>query len=420
MKNSPAARWALASAFAATLILAGCTPGGTTSEGGGASEPAAYPTASAAAVETAMARAMNPGLDLDALAPEIKTAFESAATPLTEEQTEIWNECISAAICETGMGDKTIAVIDDVTNPVLALAYGEFLAQAIQSGQVSKITHTTANGDVNQYLTAFRQAIAQNASMIFSEMNTFGTQLGPVLQEAKAAGIPVVNGTTILPEELSENLGVEIYGSPCDMWTQAAPALTEALAAKGITNPTYAEFSGPAGNSFAASWQPCAERELTALGWEKVYTGYDVWTPQGQSQAAAALLASGKDPDVVVLDISPAQFLQAYVDSGEPLPLIYVSGSVDVNALKDFDAARAAGAEPDVWTMSSQLILFRLAAIAGLEIANGGSASSDRIEYPLNPVPFAEAIENADLNVNGNAAVGSLLTPEQQEAALKQ
>ncbi|UKA55195.1 hypothetical protein LFT45_04480 [Arthrobacter sp. FW305-BF8] len=362
---------------------------------------------------------MNPDLGNEKLAPEISTVFHSAATPLTADQEKIWNECIGQAICQTGRGDKTVAVIDDVANPVLSLAYGELLAQAIQSGQVSKIIHSKANGDVNQYLTAFRQAIAQNVSMIFSEMNTFGKQLGPVLNEAKAAGIPVVNGTTILPEDIAKNLGVEIYGSPCDMWTKAAPILTKHLADKGITSPTYAEFSGPAGNSYAASWQPCAERELDALGWTKVYTGYDVWTPQGQSQAVAALLASGKKPNAVVLDISPVQFLQGYIDSGSQLPLIAVSGSVDINALKDVRAAQQKGANPDVWSMSSQLVLFRLALVAGLEVTGGGSASSSRMMYPLSMVPFTDTLKTANLNVNGNAAAGSLLTPDQQNEAIK-
>jgi len=402
----------------AAAMLSSCSSS-TEGSASGDAPAASYPKASDKEIAAAAAQAMNPGIDVAKLPPEIKTAFASGATPLTADQEKIWKRCIGEATCETGQGTKTVAVIDDLQSPYYSLAFGEFLAQAIQSGQVSKIVHTSTNGDVTQFLSSFRQAIAQRVDLIFSEMAVLGDQAGPVLAQAQAANIPVVNGATPLKPDLAKMLGVELLADPCDMWAREASTLTEHLKEKGVTDPTFAMFSGPAGNAYAASWQPCAAEELSKLGWTKVYTGYDTWTPQGQTQAASALLASGKDPDVILNDDNPTQFIESYVSAGEKLPLIMTSGSVQVATLNAYKKAEEAGAKPDLWAMSSQPVMWRFALVAGLEAANGEDPSSNPIVYPLGAVPLSEVVKTADLNVDSSANAGSLLDPALQNEALQ-
>ena len=417
-----ARRWtALACGLAAMLVLAACgsSAGGGAPAAGQQGATASYPTATDAQITQVAAKAMNPSVDVSTLAPEVKTVLASAANPLTPAQKAIWMRCIGQPICDTGQGTKTVALIDDLQQPWYSIAAGEFYAQAVQSGQVKKIVHSSSNADVSQFLAAFRQAIAQKVDLIVSEFGALGGQAGPVLAQAKAASIPVLNAATLLPGDLGKMLPVELRAAPCDMWKTGAPALTQHLKEKGVTNPTYAIFSGPAGNAYAQSWQPCGEDELGKLGWSKVYTGYDVWTPQGQAQAASALLASGKKPDVILVDIAPSQFLQAYMDAGQKLPLIMVAGSVDVNALKGYQAAEKAGANPDVWTTSNVTMMLRLAVVTGLEIADGQKPSSNPVTYPVNAISFADVVKTTDLTVDSNAIAGNLLAPDEQNEALR-
>lgn len=410
---------------AVAVLLAGC--GGEdepkSSTGGAAaaasSSQASYPTASDEQIAKTAARAMNPDIEVASLAPEVKTMLASASNPLTAKQQAIWEKCVAEPICETGQGDKTVALIDDIKQPWYSIAAGEFIAQAIQSGQVKKLIHSSSNVDVQQYLAAFRQAISQRVDLIVSEFGALGGQAGPVLAQAKAAGVPVVNAAVVLPNDLGKNLAVELRASPCDMWKTGAQQLTDHLKSKGITNPTYAMFSGPAGNAYATSWQPCGEKALKALGWSKVYTGYDIWTPQGQAQAASALLASGKKPDVILADIAPTQFLDAYEKAREKLPVVMVAGSVDVNALKGYVEAQRAGTDPDIWTTSNVGVMLRLALVTGLKVANGEKPSSNPVSYPVGAIPFSDVVKLVDLDVDSNAIAGNLLTPAQQNEALK-
>jgi ABC-type sugar transport system substrate-binding protein len=417
-----ARRWrVLAGGMVLAALLPACSAAGqgATAQGGQADVPASYPTASAAQLHQVAVTAINPNLDLSGLAPEVKTALESAATPLTPAQQKIWLRCIAAPICDTGQGTKTVALVEDQQQEYYSISAGEFDAEAIQSGQVRKIIHTSTNSDLSQYLSNFRQAIAQKPSFIVSEFAAFGSEAVPVVAQAKAAGIPVINAATQVSPTLAKLLGVELRAAPCDMWSRAAPLLTQHLKQQGITHPTYALFSGPPGNTYAAAWQPCAQQDVANLGWTKVYTGYNVWTPQGQAQAASALLASGKNPDVILTDIAPQQFLQSYMQAGKKLPLIMIGGGFDVNALKAYLQAQKAGANPDIWASSSQVWMNRVAVVAGLELANGHKPSSNPIMYPLSAEPLSDIVKTHDLNVDGNAIVGTLLSPAQQNQSLK-
>jgi ABC-type sugar transport system substrate-binding protein len=415
-------RWQLlVAAMASAALLPACSSAGhgATAQASQQANAPTGPTATNAQIAQVAARAMNPGIDVATLPPEVRTVFASAAHRLTPAQQAIWQRCIASPICDTGQGTKTVALVDDLQQPWYSISAGEFYAQAIQSGQVRKIIHTSTNADLGQFLSNFRQAIAQRVNFIVSEFGALGAQAGPVLAQAKAAGIPVINAATLLPPAEGQLLPVELRAAPCDMWKNGAPVLTAHLKQEGITHPTYAVFSGPPGNAYAASWQPCGENDLDNLGWKKIYTGYNIWTPQGQTEAASALLASGIKPDVILADIAPSQFLQAYVSAHQKLPLIMVAGSVDVNALKAYLQAKQAGVNPDVWTSSSVNLMLRVALVTGLEIADGMKPSSNPIVYPLQAISFADVVKTADLNVDSNSIAGSLLSPAEQNQALK-
>ncbi len=408
----------MAGGAAALLLLTACGSGGGAVAIGAATQ-ATYPTATDAQIAEVATKAMNPELDVAKLAPEIRTAFASAATPLTAEQQAVWDRCISEPICETGQGSKTVALIEDQQQAYYSISAGEFIAEAIQSGQVAKIIHSSTNADVSQYLASFRQAIAQGVDLIVTEGAALGAQAAPVFAQAKAAGIPVVNAATVLPDGVAKMLGVEMLAEPCDMWEQAVPMLDAHLKEKGIANPKFALFSGPAGNTYAAAWQGCATDKVKELGWTQVYTGHDVWTPQGQAQAASALLASNSNPDVILTDIAPTQFLSAYISAGKSLPLVMIGGGIDVNAVKAYLDAKDQGVNPDVWATSSQVWMKRAALVAGLELANGGTTSANPIKYPLGAVSFDRVAESIDLTVDSNAVAGNLLSAMQTNEAMK-
>ena len=362
---------------------------------------------------------MNPAISPSSLPPEIQSVLAAGATPLTAAQQQVFQRCLANTTCETGQGTKTLALIDDQVNPFYSIEAGEVDAQAIQSGQIAKIIHYSSSVDPTQYLSDFRIAIAQKVSLIVSLFGALGNETGPVLAQAKAAGIPVVNGAVPLEPAVANLLAVQVSATPCSMWNNAAATLAQHLKQEGKTNITYALFTGPPGNSYAASWQGCAQQDVAAQGWTKVYTGYTQWTPQGETQAASALLASGKSPDVILFDAEPDQFVQAYEAAKKTMPLIMVTGSIDIGSFNVYKQALAAGAHPDIWTNSSQVWLLRIGVAAGLEIADGHKPSANPIVYPMNAVPFSEVIGSQDLSVNSQAIAGSMLDPQEVTEALK-
>jgi hypothetical protein len=212
---------------------------------------------------------------------------------------------------------------------------------------------------------------------------------------------------------------VNIQATPCSLWQNGAATLTQHLAQIGDTHPTYALFTGPPGNSYAASWQPCAQQYLNAQGWSKVYTGYNVWTPQGETQGADSLLASGKNPDVIILDAEDQQFIQAFQAAHKTMPVIVIGGSNDIGSFTEFSKLQGSGAKIDEWGISSQVWMLRVAVVAGLEVADGQKPSSHTLNYPMNVVSFSTAIKYQDLSLPSTAIAGSLLSPQDVAEALK-
>ncbi len=129
-----------------------------------------------------------------------------------------------------------------------------------------------------------------------------------------------------------------------------AEKLAAYLKDKGDTDPTYAIFTGPAGNAFAGVWQPCVKEALEAAGVKQVYDGNTEWTPQGTVKAAAALQASGKKPDVIVYDTYAEDFIHAYEDAGDKdIPTFVLTASSTVGTAKAYQEAKDKGFNIDVW-----------------------------------------------------------------------
>ncbi len=409
-------------AAASVTALSACSSASTGSSGqpaaaAGATSPSTM-TATPAQLKEIALKVMN-STDPSSLPPEVQTVFAAAATPLTAAQRQLLYKCLSNAVCETGQGTKTLALIDDQVAPFYSINEAEVDSQAIQSGQIKKIIHYASNLNLPQFLADFRLAIAQRVSLIVSVFGALGNQAGPVLAEAKAAGIPVVNSAVPLQPSVGSELAVQVSSPLCGMWKSAASALTEHEKALGNTHVTYALFTGPAGNSYAAAWQPCAQQYVNALGWSKVYTGYTQWTPQGNTQAVDALLASGKNPDVILYDSSPENMIDAYMAAKQKMPVIFNGGTSYIGAFKAYEAAKAAGLNPDIWGMSSQVWMTRIAVVTGLEVADGQKPSSNPLVYPLTAAPFSEFISGQNLNQNPFAIAGSMLAPQDEAAALQ-
>jgi ABC-type sugar transport system substrate-binding protein len=415
---------ALVATMALAMTLAAC---GSPAGGSGSSkevdtskwEKTAYPTPDEATMKEMAAHLMNPSVDVNALAPEIQTALTVASRDLTDKQRQVLDECLQKASCETGTGGYTLAIIDDQVNTFYSVTRAEAVSYAIKTGAIKKIIHFASNFDVPKYLSDFRSAIGQKVDLIISNYGGVGNQVGPVLEQAKAAGIPVVNGVAQLSDEVTKKLNVHLDVPLCDMWANNAEQLAAELKSRGKPL-TYALFTGPAGNAYAAYWQPCASKALDGAGLKKVYSGNTEWTPQGTVKAAAALRASGAAPGVLAYDTYPENFMQAYMDAGDKnMPMFALTGASDIGTAKAYKNAVDAGFEPAVFasTNNSWLIDIELASVLWLK--DGKKASSDTITWLPSFTELADVVPNTDLNQDNFAFLGSPLAPEDQAEALK-
>jgi ABC-type sugar transport system substrate-binding protein len=400
------------------LALAACgsDEGSPTAEG--AEVESSIPATTDDGVAAGLLKVMNPSVTPDAVAPEIQSAMMSGEVELTDEQQKIWEECMSETSCTIGTGKYKMAFIDDQVNAYVSLQRGEAFDYAIKSGQVNEIITMTNQGDVQKTLSDFRSAMAQGANMIVGMWAATGNQLGPVFDEAKAAGIPVVNAAVQLSPEVAAKQAVQFERDLCAMWEDGAAKMAEAVGGKA--NPTYAMFTGIPGNAYAAQWQPCAQDALDKLGWSKVYEGTTDWSPQGTVEAASGLRASGKNPDAIIYDSSLEDFINAYLDAGEKnLPVMANGGSAYFGQAKAFKKATDAGVDLKVFQAPSDIWIARDSVAAELAFLNDGQASTDVIQYPMSFSDMTVFMDTVDLSQDDFALMGSLLTPEQAAFAIK-
>ncbi|WP_156384128.1 substrate-binding domain-containing protein [Marmoricola sp. Leaf446] len=380
----------------------------------------AYPEPDEAKMKEYATRLMNPDVDVNKLAPEIQTALMVAHTPLTDAQQKVFDKCMTQDTCETGTGKYYLAIVDDQVNTYYSVSRAETTAYAIKTGAIAKISYNTVNMNVQQYLSNFRTAIGQKADLIVSNFGGLGNQAGQVIAQAKAAGIPMTNGVATLSEDVMSKLSVQFSANLCDMWANGAQSIADKLEEEGKPL-TYSLFTGPAGNAYAAFWQPCAEKALDEAGMKKVYTGNTEWTPQGTVKAAAALRASGKKPSLIAYDTFPENFMQAYIDAGDKdMPAFALTGASDIGTAKAYKDAQDAGLAPIVFVSPNNTWLSSIELSINLAIKDGKGPSSTKIDWPVNFSDFEQFVPQFDLTQNNFAFLGSPLSAEEQAAALKQ
>jgi hypothetical protein len=412
-----------------TAAVSACSssPAGSTSTGSASGNStsavsAAYPAIDTATVQKMAKLVLNGNVKIDQLAPEIQTAMMVQSVSLTDAQRKVYNDCLANDSCDLGNGGKyTLAIVDDQVNTWYSMTRGEVIAYALKSGEIGKIIHFANNMDVQKYLADWRTAIGQGSDLIVSNFGALGNQAGPVIDQAKAAGIPVANGCCILAPEVAQKLSAQFNVSICDMWANGGAAdLVKHLKAKGIENPTYALFTGPAGNAFAAAWQPCAAKAMDAAGMKKAYEGTTDWTPQGTVKAAAALRASGTNPSVLVYDTYAEDFIHAYMDANDKnMPMFVLTASTDAGTVKAYQEADKAGFKPDMWVAPANVWLQGVELSLVLALKDGKKLSSNVIGYPLSFSDMKDVAPQTDLSVDNAAFLGSTLAPKDQNEALK-
>lgn len=418
---------AVVASLAVTAACGSSSGGGASGSGSGGDSTSSYakttyPAPDDAVLKTVAGKVLNPGLDVSALPPEISQAMMIASKPMTAAQRQVFNKCMASDDCQTGKGKYTLAIVDDQVNTFYSMSRAETVAMAVKSGAIKRILHFATDMQVQKYLADWRSAIGQHSDLILSIFGGLGNQSGPVIQQAKAKGIPVVNGCCAMAPDVEKLLTVNVSASLCDMWGKngGAQKLADYLKAKGDTNPSYALFTGPAGNAFAGVWQPCVKAALAKVGVKQVYSGNTEWTPQGTVKAAQALMASGSKPDAIIYDTYAEDFIHAYEDAGEKnIPTFVLTASSTVGTAKAYQEAKDKGFNIDVWVAPAIVWLQDLGLQTEIEIADGKKPSSTNINYPMTLTDLADVIGGIDLSVNQAAFVGSTLEAQDQNESLK-
>jgi ABC-type sugar transport system substrate-binding protein len=125
-----------------------------------------------------------------------------------------------------------------------------------------------------------KSLIAQRVDIIV--MNTiYASAILPSVKEAKAGGITVIEAQAPIPDELAAAVDSTIAPDLCQLYTDAA----KQVAATGGSGSSYAIYTGIAGGSTAAVWQPCFRQAMKAAGWTEAVEGFPQSSPQGEEQA---------------------------------------------------------------------------------------------------------------------------------------
>jgi ABC-type sugar transport system substrate-binding protein len=408
----------LAAACALALLLAACS--NTTARNGGSSTTSAGADGSEVTASTVDKNALAatikkafladiPVSDLD---PVVADALAVASQPLTPEQTKLLQRCLQSNACDTGRGSLTVAFANDHTNPFLSLFRAEITAQAIAYPQVRKIIYNNANGNVGAVFANLRSLIAQKPDVLIMA-SVFGSTVQPAIQQAKQAGIVVVQAGTPLPEAVAADVDSQIAPDLCKLYTDGAKTMANAVGSKS----TYALYTGIPGNDNAAVWQPCAQKSLNSLGWSQTTEGFTQWTPQGAAQAANALLASGKNPGALLYDYTPDDFVKPYIAERRTPPAV-MTDVANYSFLTQVKEAKDANVAVKGFISNSHVWFGRMGVTAGMKTKFGQKVTKD-IKPPMPVVPVDDTI--LSLNAPGtpaNVPVPCLLTPEQMNMGL--
>jgi ABC-type sugar transport system substrate-binding protein len=399
---------------AAAVLLAACSsttaPSGGSAAAGPSVEPVNAGSADQAAVAATIKKAFLTDVPTTQLDPVVVNAMAVAATPLTAEQNTLLATCLQKAVCETGRGSLTIAFPNDNVNTWRSTFRAELTAQAIASPQIKKIVYNNA-ADVATEIANMKSLIAQRVDIIVMD-TIYASAILPTVKEAKAAGITVIEAQAPIPDELAAEVDSTIAPDLCQLYTDAA----KQVAATGGSGSSYAIYTGIAGGSTAAVWQPCFRQTMKAAGWTEATEGFTQWSPQVEKQAANALLASGKKPDAIIYDASPEEFLKPYI-SDKSKPPVVMSDVVYQSWLTTYKDGVDAGIKPSGIVSNSQVWYGRLGVTAGVMV-KAGQPVAKKIVPPGPSVSVDDVLSRNDPSLPEAAPVPTLLTPEQMKLAL--
>jgi ABC-type sugar transport system substrate-binding protein len=399
----------LAATAVVAVVLAACS---STTANSASTAPAATggtvsaaPAADPQAVAATVKRLFLTDIPVDTLHPLIRRTMETASTPWTDEMQATLMQCMRSDVCETGHGGLTVAFPNDNINPWRQVFRAELTAQAIQSGAVSKVIYSLGP-DIASWLANFRGLIAQRPDIIVMD-SIYGPAIAPAVQQAKAAGIVVVEAETPLPDSVTSIVDAEVIPDLCGMMSDAARQ-TVALAG---TPATYGLYTGIPGNASAANWQPCLTKGFESAGWTKAIEGFTQWTPQGMTQAANSLYASGTNPTAVAYDYTLEYFAGPYLQDGRTPPIL-VSDAVNSAFMKQVKDARDRGVDIRAFIAHGRVWMGRAGVTAGLMI-KAGEQVDKQVTMPYPAVNVTDVLPTFDPAMPANAPVPTQFTAAQ-------
>ncbi len=346
----------------------------------------------------------------DELDPALLRTLEIASLEWTDEMQDKLMECLGTDVCETGNDGYVVAFPNDNINPWRQTFRAELTAQAIQSGRVSKIIYSLG-ADVPTWLANFKSLVAQRPDIIVID-SIYGPAILPALQQAKDAGITVVNVETPLPDEVASLVDAQATSNLCSFYEAAAADAVE-LAGEGGT---YGLYTGVPGNGSAAVWQPCATEALEDAGWSQAIEGFTQWTPQGMTQEATAMYASGENPTAVLYDYTMEYFAEPYLEEGETPPIM-ISDVVNSAYLGQSRDATEDGVDVQGLIANGRSWFGRIGVTTGLMIKDGDEVNQ-QIDVPYPSASLADVVTNFDPAMPANAPVPTLFDAEQMAAIL--
>jgi ABC-type sugar transport system substrate-binding protein len=389
--------------ISAAVLLAACGGGSSTPSSSTAPAPttsaAPAPTSSDAPAPTTSAApsgdlqaevniALNTDtVDAASLDPAIQAALTRAAVPLTPEQTALAFECWSTGDCTIpGGGDQVVGYISPELNTWRKFARMEAIIQAITYPEVGRIISVMPEYDLAQMQAGVRQLSADGATVI-TGYNDFGPALAPAFKAAQDAGAKVSIFVGPSPGTGTDSIASQVTSDVCNNGNLMAD---KAIALLGTTG-NIAFFNGTPGNPQGAGWNKCVEDTLAAKapGIKVVFKADTNWTLQGAFDAATALLASGKDADIIMYDYADpmTQIVKAYDQAGKKIPA-FITWTSNNDLFKDWSTRQGTDKAFTLVDTNSMTWCSRVSVSVILDSIIGGTEIPALVLYPM---PFIEA-----------------------------
>lgn len=388
--NWRAAALTVSAAMLMGTSLAACAPSDSSPEATGESAELAPPADDPASIKAMITNLYGQDIPASDIPPTVLSAIEVAAAPASPELVEKAKSCFGEAVCETGRGDLTIGLpVDDVNNVVNLQAQAAALLQALRYPNVKRIIMTDGRGDLATAISNLRSLISQRVDIIMYNTG-YGSSLGQVAKQATDAGIILaVKDQPIAGIEPGENV-LFAGGDNC------AYGKDKAEWATGLENAPsggrVALLGGVPGNSYDSTWHPCAEKALAEQGWEVGTTGWTEWTPQGEAQAASALMASGEKLDAVLYSGGCEHIVEAYNATDTPPPAFSAAG-VNPSCVKAWQSAQGTDLAFEASSGNSHTWLAPLLITAAIE-RKARKTVDDEYIIEMPAVPFEALVES--------------------------